>query len=215
MMVNDKDLASLQKQIDSYYLQISENKKRLIQTVLPQRARYMTIVLEDTFQSFNASAILRTAEIFGIQDIHVVAEKNRFRPTVGICRGAIQWLRILQYANTADCIATLKDAGYLIAATSLDYTSIPLEKMQVNQKIALVFGNELVGIKPETMKLADIKIHIPMVGFTKSFNLSVSVALCLQELLKKIKSSGLIWQLTETEKKVLEYNWCKQIVQRK
>jgi tRNA (guanosine-2'-O-)-methyltransferase len=201
--------------IKKWYDQISIHKKELIQQALIHRTQYLTIVLEDVFQPFNASAIVRTAEIFGLQDIHVTELRNNFRPSIGISRGASKWLDIYQHKNTQDCIKSLKERGYLIAAACLNEQSITLETVPVNQKIAVLFGNELIGLSPSTVQQADIAFHIPMFGFTKSFNVSVSVALCLQQLLHKIRSSPLHWQLTQEEKLAVEYVWCKKIIQRK
>lgn len=201
--------------IEKWYNQISDNKKILIQKVLSERTKYVTVALEDVFQPFNASAIVRTAEIFGLQDIHVVTLKNQFKPSTGISRGAVKWLTIQQHQNTSICIEQLKQKGYLIAATCLNEQSVPLEALPVNQKIALLFGNELVGLSPATIQQADIAVHIPMFGFTKSFNVSVSVALCLQQLLQKVRASPIDWHLTTGEKLFIEYEWCKKLVQRK
>lgn len=195
--------------------QISDHKKELIQQALANRTRYITVVLEDVFQPFNASAIIRTAEIFGLQDVHTTELRNSFRPSVGISRGAFKWLDIYQYKNSSDCITSLKEEGYIIAAACLNEQSVTLETVPINQKIAILFGNELVGLSPSTIKQADIAFHIPMFGFTKSFNVSVSVALCLQQLIHKIRSSTTAWQLTPEEKLAIEYRWCRQLIQRK
>lgn len=201
--------------MSKWYNQISEHKKILIQQVLHQRTKYVTVALEDVFQPFNASAIVRTAEIFGLQEIHVIALKNQFKPSTGISRGAVKWLTIQQHQNASMCIEQLKQKGYLIAATCLNEQSVPLDTVPVNQKIALLFGNELVGLTPETIQQADLAVHIPMFGFTKSFNVSVSVALCLQQLLQKVRASTIDWQLTPEEKLTIEYEWCKKLIQRK
>jgi tRNA (guanosine-2'-O-)-methyltransferase len=205
----------MQEMTKQWYNQISQHKKELIQQALINRTRHITIVLEDVFQPFNASAIIRTAEIFGLQDIYATELRNTFRPSVGISRGATKWLDVHQFQNTSDCIKNLKEKGYLIAATCLNEQSAKLETLPVNQKIALLFGNELVGLAPSTIEQADIAFHIPMFGFTKSFNVSVSVALCLQQLLHKIRQPTIKWELTQEEKLAIEYAWCKQLIQRK
>ncbi|RTL06879.1 TrmH family RNA methyltransferase [Candidatus Dependentiae bacterium] len=202
--------------IEKWYQQISEHKKNLIEQVLAQRTRYVTVALEDVFQPFNASAIIRTAEIFGLQDMHVISVKNQFKPSIGISRGAVKWLNIKEYEHPASCIAQLKKQGYIIAATCLNEKSIPIQDLPVNQKTALLFGNELVGLSKESIALADIPVHIPMYGFTKSFNVSVSVALCLQQLIAKIRTSPTIpWRLNDEEKRAIEYRWCQQLIKRK
>ncbi|HTM06113.1 MAG TPA: RNA methyltransferase [Patescibacteria group bacterium] len=205
----------MQQTIKQWYEQISTHKKELMQHALAQRTKYVTIVLEDVFQPFNASAIVRTAEIFGLQDVHVTELRNNFRPSVSISRGATKWLDVYQHQSTSVCIKNLKEKGYLIAASCLNEESIKLETVPIDQKIALLFGNELVGLASSTIEEADIAFHIPMFGFTKSFNVSVSVALCLQHLMQKIRQSTFLWQLTEDEKILIEYTWCRQLTQRK
>jgi tRNA (guanosine-2'-O-)-methyltransferase len=201
--------------IQNWYKAISAHKKERIKQVLAGRTRHITIALEDTFQPFNASAILRTAEIFGIQDIHVVECRNSFRPSVGISRGAVKWLDIHRYTNAATAIKRLKDEGFCIAATSLTSESLPIDQLPVHQKTALFFGNELIGLTPTIMAAADIAVHIPMFGFTQSFNVSASVAICLQQLVSTLRASNIAWQLTQEEQLILEYQWCKQLVNRR
>lgn len=201
--------------INKWYQQISTHKRDLVKHALNQRTKYVTVALEDVFQPFNASAIVRTTEIFGLQDLHVITPKNEFRPSIGISRGAIKWLTIKQYNDTPSCIETLKQNGYLIAATCLNEQSIALDQLPINQRIALLFGNELVGLSSDTIKQADMTVHIPMFGFTKSFNVSVSVAICLQHIVNKIRSSTIAWRLNQEERVFIEYMWCKQLTQRK
>jgi tRNA (guanosine-2'-O-)-methyltransferase len=200
--------------IDALDAGITAHKCELIKKILPERTRHVTLILEDTFQSLNASAITRTAEIFGLQDIHAIENRNTFKGTTGIARGAFKWLSIYRHASTIDCMKALKSAGYTIVATSPVDSSVPLEKIPVDQKLALLFGTEWAGLSTEAAQLADYTTFIPMYGFTKSFNLSVSVGICLQEIMSKIRADNSInWRLSLDEQKEICLQWTKKIIE--
>jgi tRNA (guanosine-2'-O-)-methyltransferase len=183
---------------------LSERKKELIQRVVNERTRHITLVFQDTYQPLNASAAMRTAEIFGLQDVYTIEQRNPFRSSVGISRGAVSWIDIHRFQDPHACFDRLKELDYVIVATTLTADAIPINQVPIDKKIALVFGNELRGVTQELLDRAEIKTYIPMYGFTQSFNLSVSVGICLQELMPKIRSSELInWPLSCEEKESL------------
>lgn len=189
---------------------LSERKKELIKKVVFERTRHVTLVFQDTYQPLNASAAIRTAEIFGLQDVYTIEQYNAFRSSVGISRGAVSWVDIHRFQDTKTCFDRLKELGYEIVATTLTADAIPINQVPVDKKIALVFGNELNGISQEVLDRADIKTYIPMYGFTQSFNLSVSVGICLQELMPKIRSNDAIdWRLSGTEQEMLSKKFTK------
>lgn len=192
-------------------LGVSERKKNLIEKVVNERTRHVTLVFQDTYQPLNASAAIRTAEIFGLQDVYTIEERNPFRSSVGISRGAVSWIDIHRFPNSQTCFEQLKNNGYLIAATTLTSDAISIDQVPVNKKIALVFGNELRGVTKDLLDQADIKTYIPMYGFTQSFNLSVSVGICLQELIPKVRLSNEIdWRLSCTEQELLIQKFMKK-----
>ncbi len=192
-------------------LGVSERKKNLIEKVVNERTRHVTLVFQDTYQPLNASAAIRTAEIFGLQDVYTIEERNPFRSSVGISRGAVSWIDIHRFPNSQTCFEQLKNNDYLIAATTLTSDAITIDQVPIDKKIALVFGNELRGVTKDLLDQADIKTYIPMYGFTQSFNLSVSVGICLQELIPKVRSSNEIdWRLSCTEQELLIQRFMKQ-----
>ncbi|MDH5603344.1 MAG: RNA methyltransferase [Cyclobacteriaceae bacterium] len=197
---------------------ISEHKKKLMDKVLDQRTRFVTVVLEDIYQSHNASAVLRSCDCFGVQDVHVIENRNRYSVDPTVAMGSSKWVDILRYntndRNTTTCLRGLKKEGYSIIATTPEPMSESINDVELTGKIALVFGTELTGLSEEALALADNKVKIPMYGFTESFNISVCAALFLNIIRDKLNKSDLDWQLTREEKIAIKLNWCKKVVKR-
>ena len=196
---------------------VTEHKRRRMDEVLAQRTRRVTVVLEDIVKPHNASAVVRTCDCFGVQDLHIV--ENRYDYDVNPCvtRGASKWIDLLRYRqegrnNTEICYEHLRSQGYRIYATSPHADSTDLCSIDVTDKVALVFGNELEGVSDYAMAQADCTVAIPMYGFTESFNLSVSAAICLYELSQRLRDSTVEWQLSDAEKDELKLKWYRQIV---
>jgi tRNA (guanosine-2'-O-)-methyltransferase len=197
---------------------ITEHKKELIETVLAKRTRYVTVVLEDIYQAHNASAVVRTADCFGVQDVHVIEGRNQYDVNPQVLRGAGKWVDIIKYEgeenNTKKCFARLKDAGYrLVGTTPHDY-GVPLTNFEAEQPVALVFGTEETGLSAQAMEHIDHYLRIPMYGFTESFNLSVSAAICLYQITTNLYTSNVDWQLSDNEKADIRLAWYKKIVRR-
>lgn len=199
---------------------VSDHKKLTIEKVLNLRTRYITVVLEDIFQSQNASAVIRTCECMGLQDVHIVENISKYSINPRVLKGANKWMNIKHHTskkenNTITCIEKLKSDGYkiLIADPAEDGTSV--YDIDVTQhKLALLFGNELHGISPEAMAHADLKTKIPMYGFTESLNISVSVAICLNALVTKLHLADIDTGLTQEEKGNIRLAWYRKIVRK-
>ncbi|WP_370087076.1 TrmH family RNA methyltransferase [Ekhidna sp.] len=192
---------------------VSENKKTHIDRVLSQRTRHLTLVFEDIDKPHNVSAVLRTAECMGIQDLHFIKNKNDYTVNPIISQGAAKWVTMHHHNkandNIAECYQSLREQGYQIFATSLHETSRSIDDIDPAMKTAIVFGTEADGITREAGENADGFVHIPMSGFTESFNLSVSAAIFLTVL--KSKLNGLP-PLKEEEKLALRSEWYRKIV---
>jgi tRNA (guanosine-2'-O-)-methyltransferase len=197
---------------------VTEERKAKFEQVLRNRTRHLTIVLEDIYQPHNASAVLRSCDCFGIQDVHIVENRNKYTVNPDIALGSSKWLTQINYKNhsnnTMECMIRLKDSGYKIIATSPRKNETILEELDITQKTALVFGTELTGISAEVVKQADGFIKIPMFGFTESFNISVSAALCMHTLVHKLHQSTLDWHLTEEEKTHITLQWLRNSIQK-
>jgi tRNA (guanosine-2'-O-)-methyltransferase len=199
---------------------VSDHKKEFIDKILNDRTRYVTVVLENIYQSQNASAVLRTCECMGVQDVHVVENTARYQLNVRVLKGSDKWLSIHRYRdkhlnNTEQCFRDLREKGYRIMVADPSPDGVSIEDVDFTQdRTALVFGNELNGASAYAIESADQKITIPMYGFTESLNLSVSVAISLTTVLRKIRQWGGDIYLSEQEKQMLKLMWYRKIVKR-
>lgn len=187
------------------------------QSVLSYRTRYITVVLEDLFQSHNASAVIRTCDCFGIQDVHFIENTFSYQENPEVSMGASQWININRYNkyenNTEDAIKSLKKQNYRIIATSPHSNENTIQNLDISKgKIALIFGSELPGLSKIAMQMADEYIKIPMFGFTESFNISVSAAIFLYELRNKLNNSEINWTLSAEERNDILAEWLKKSV---
>lgn len=213
-----KTLNLKQKKELSDYLSnfVSDNKKNKINEIVLNRTRHLTVVLEDIFQSQNASAVLRTCDCFGIQDVHIIENKYLYELNPDVELGSAKWLSINKYNtqenNTQEALDKLKNQGYKIIATTPHRNDLLISDLEVNDKIALVFGTEKDGLSEIAMQNADAYVKIPMYGFTESFNISVSAAMSIFYLSEKIRNSAISWQLTEEEMYEIKINWFSNVI---
>jgi len=210
---------SFQKAFKAYLrTYVTPHKQQLIREVLSKRTRRFSLVLEDIYKPHNASAVLRTCDCFGIQDVHVIEKSKEYHINPYVTRGAAQWITLHKYFNqegssVQDCFGTLRKSGYKIFATSPEAESIPVQELDSSQKIAIVFGNEHEGVSEEVKRSCDGMVHIPMHGFSESFNISVAAAIFLYELTKgKSLESDPDYLLSEEEMDEIEYQWIRDIV---
>ena len=205
--------------IDHFLKCITDERKALFEELIQKRTTYLTVVLENIYQPLNASAVLRSCDCFGIQDVHVIENYNEFKPDREVAMGASNWLTVNRYDknenNTLDCIQSLKNQGYRIVATSPHNSQTDLINFDLSKgKIALFFGTEVEGLSDVVLESADEYLHIPMYGFTESFNLSVSAAICLYEMRMKMEKENIKWQMTEDEKNQVLLNWLRYSIDR-
>ncbi|HZL11375.1 MAG TPA: RNA methyltransferase, partial [Prolixibacteraceae bacterium] len=199
---------------------ITTERLALFNKILSLRTNYLTVVLEDIFQTQNASAVLRSADCFGIQNVHVIENRNKFQVNADVVRGASNWVSVNHYneesMNTVNAIRKLKQDGYRIIATSPHEHDVDLETFDLEKgKAAFIFGTERPGLTDIAKNEADEFMKIPMVGFTESLNLSVSVAVTMHHLTHKLRSHPSIhWQLTDDEKQKLLLNWLRMSIKR-
>ena len=198
---------------------VTSQRKSIFRQVLENRTRYITVVVEDVYQSHNASAIIRTCEGVGIQDVRIIEKRNTFEVNPHISLGASKWLTIKDYHDTENpiiqSINELKSNNYRIVATVPDESAVKLDDFDLNPgKTALFFGTELTGLSSEAIDFADEYLYIPMYGFTRSFNVSVSAAVILYTLIRKLHTSDLKWKLEENDKELIYYQWLKQSVKK-
>lgn len=198
---------------------VSENKQSKFDEVIRNRTRYITVVLEDIYQSHNASAVLRTCECLGIQDVHVIENAYKYMVNPKVALGASKYLTIKTYNsenyNTNNCLAFLRQNGYRIIATTPRNDATLLKDIDINKgPIALFFGTEIAGLTDVALANADESVHIPIYGLTESYNISVSAALILYELITRLRQSGIPWNLRLEEETEIRIQWAKSIIRK-
>ncbi|MCF6358879.1 MAG: RNA methyltransferase [Draconibacterium sp.] len=198
---------------------ITPERLTLFNRVVEYRTKYITVVLEDIFQSQNASAVLRSCDCFGVQDVHIIENRNKFQLDTEVSLGSSKWLTLNKYNreknNSLEAIQSLKKQGYKIVATTPHFNDQKLPDFDITAgKTALVFGSELPGVSDIIMNEADEFLKIPMFGFTESFNISVSAAIVLHHLTDKMRNSKVDWQLSEREKTDIKIQWIKTTVKK-
>jgi len=195
---------------------ITPNRKATFEKVLSYRTRHLTVVLEDIYQKHNTSAVVRSCDIFGVQDIHIIENKYNSYVSNDVAKGAQKWIDFYEYNeqayNTKNCIEDLRNKNYQIIATTPHEDSCLLNDFDITKKSAFVFGVEKGGVSDYIMNEADGYLKIPMFGFTESLNISVAVAIILQSLTERLRKSDVNWRLTESEKAEKRLNWCKKTI---
>ena len=193
---------------------ITENKREKIVSVLNDRTRHFTVLLEDIYQPHNASACLRSCDCLGLQDVHIVESRNDYRPNNNVSMGSSKWLTLHRYHRAESASETLKARGFRLIATSPNEDGYDLSTLPIDKPVALLFGSEHKGLSASAMAAAEGYLRIPMYGFTESFNISVTLALAISRLVERLRESGLAWQLSDEEKKELTLRFYRRIVTR-
>ena len=191
---------------------LTPRRKELFEKVLSQRTDHITVVAQDVYQLHNTSAVVRSCDVFGIQDLHIIEENLPRRIDKEIAMGAQKWVDVHRYNSSRECISTLKNKGYRIVATSPHDNSTMLEDFDISKPCAIFFGTERDGLSEEILSQADETIKIPMYGFTESLNISVAAAIILQTLRAKLKNSDISWQFDEVRKNEVRMDWTRKTI---
>ena len=191
---------------------ITDNRKENFLKVLKNRTKHFTIAVEDVFQMHNASAVMRSCEVFGIQEMHVIEERFGKRIDKEIAMGAQKWVDISKYDSVTNCVDTLKNKGYQIIATTPHENDCLLEDFDISKPSALFFGTEKDGLSDAILSRADGFLKIPMVGFTESLNISVSAAIIIQNITNRLRNSEINWKLTDDEILVKRLDWARKSI---
>jgi tRNA (guanosine-2'-O-)-methyltransferase len=191
---------------------LTENRKNKFERVLQSRTNHFTVAIEDVFQMHNTSAVMRSCEIFGIQQLNVVEEKYGKKIDKEIAMGAQKWVDINRFDSISACVSDLKSKGYRIIATTPHDDDCLLDDFDISTPAALFFGTERNGLSEEVLKEADGFLKIPMVGFTESLNISVSAAIIIQNLMNRLRQSDIKWHLSEDEILEKRLEWAKNSI---
>ncbi|MGP8215922.1 MAG: TrmH family RNA methyltransferase [Bacteroidia bacterium] len=195
---------------------VTEERKKRFYEVIQNRTRYVSISLEDIYQPHNASAVLRSCDCFGIQDVHIIENENKYTVNPDVALGSYKWLTMHRYNskpnNTTFCVESVKSKGYAIAVTSPHKDSYTIENVPLDKKLALFFGTEMQGMSEQLEKSAELFVKIPMMGFTESFNISVAAAISMYTLSKRLRGENIQWKLSETEKEEIMLQWLRNTI---
>ena len=195
--------------LESY---LTDNRRQRFNQVLNHRTKHFTIAIEDVYQLHNTSAVIRSCDVFGIQEINIIEEINVKRIDREIALGAQKWVDLNRFQSVGSCIDDLKTKGYQIVATSPHATDDVLQDFDITPKSCFFFGRETEGLSEEVLNKADHHLRIPMYGFTESLNISVSAAIILQHVMTKLRRSKINWHLTEEERRVKRMDWIKKTI---
>ncbi|MTG98609.1 MULTISPECIES: TrmH family RNA methyltransferase [Myroides] len=191
---------------------LTESRVERFKEVLVNRTKHITVVAEDVYQLHNTSAVMRSCEVFGVQELRVIEQKFGKRIDKEIALGAEKWVDIHRYSTVQSSIDDVKSKGYQIVATTPHVEANHLEDFDITKPSAIFFGTEKTGLSPEIIEQADAYIKIPMVGFTESLNISVSAAVIIQNLTTRIRQSNVSWQLTEAELIEKRIDWARKSI---
>ncbi len=216
-MNENKDAAYNARLCDFFRSMKLEKRNELMDKVLHDRTRYIAVALENIYQPHNASAVLRSCDCFGVQDVHIIENSYQYELNPHVSLGAAQWLNLHRYDtgdnNTPECINNLKKEGYRIVATTPDPEAVSIHDFDVTKgKFALLFGTEKFGLTAVACAMADESIRIPMYGFTESFNISVSVSLCLFHFTERIRAEKASWRLSAEEQTDIYLQWLRNTI---
>ncbi len=209
-MLND---AELYDRLSSF---ISENKRALFDRIAPERTHHVTVVLEDIYQPHNASAVVRTCDLLGVQNIHIIENRNKYVMNPDVTLGSSKWTDMHRYRehedNSLACVDRLKKDGYLLVATTPRAESHTPHDVPLDRPLAFCFGTELTGLSGTIMRHADVHLRIPMYGFTESYNISVSAAITLFTVMERLRAGAGHWRMSEEQLIALKLAWARKVV---
>jgi tRNA (guanosine-2'-O-)-methyltransferase len=195
---------------------ISDNKRALFERIAHDRTHHVTVVMEDIYQPHNASAVVRTCDLLGVQNIHIIENRNKYTMNPDVTLGSSKWTDMHRYREHADnslaCVERLKREGYRIVATTPRADSVTPHDIPLNEPLAFCFGTELTGLSETMMSHADIHLRIPMYGFTESYNISVSAAITLFTVMERLRASDVNWRMSDAQLFALKLAWARKVV---
>ena len=208
-----------QKLIEHLQSFVTEERLQLFNQILNQRTRYLSFALENIYQPQNASAVLRTCDCFGLQDVHIIENEYEYNINPKVALGSAKWLSMHRYNekqdNTQEAINSIRKKGYRIVATTPHTNDLSLLNFDLEAGPSVFFfGTELTGLSEAVLDQADEFVKIPMYGFTESFNISVSAAITAHELSTRLRKSNIDWHLKPHEKEELMFKWLAASIKR-
>ncbi len=212
-----KGMKTIEEQVKYLREFVVDDKNALFERLIQERTDYVTIVMEDLYQSHNQSAVMRSADCYGIQNVHLIENRNRYDSTSTVSQGAREWLTIHRHRksgnNTPEALAELKSAGYRIIATTPHTNDVLVDELDLAKgKMAFILGTELTGVSDTVFEQADEFVKVPMYGFTESLNVSVCGAIIMYSVMQRLRRSGIDWHLTDKRKSEVLFQWYKNAI---
>jgi tRNA (guanosine-2'-O-)-methyltransferase len=178
-----------------------------IDRVLAARLQSLAAAVEDTYDPHNAAATIRTSEVLGLQDLHVIEPHERFSAAKGVTRGSHRWVELHRWGSALAATSALRARGCRVLAT-LPGAAASIEDIDVETPLVVLFGNEHDGLTSEAIAGCDGSVSVPMFGFTESYNLSVTVALAMSRLAARRRAYlGQLGDLDPTRRARLRARW--------
>lgn len=210
-------MKTIREQVDYLRNFVVDEKNALFERLIRERTDYVTVVLEDLFQSHNQSAVMRSADCYGIQDVHLIENRNAYDPSSTVSQGAREWLTLCRHRelenNTLATIRELKAAGYRIIATTPHTNDVFIDDLDLGRgKMAFFFGTELTGLSQQVIEEADEFVKVPMYGFTESLNVSVCAAIVMYSVMQRLRRSEIDWHLGEEKRDSVLLQWYRNAI---
>lgn len=204
--LGQREKAHYKKVLEHIYPLLTIDRRQKIERVVVGRNFRHAVVMENIYDRGNTSAVVRSAEAFGLANVHVIETFDKFKESQRTTAGADKWVELNKWKSTAEFVQAMKKQGKQIIVTHLDASSKPLDEIDFTQDSAIVLGNEKDGASAEMIAAADHRVIIPMAGFVQSFNISVAGALCFYQLAQREKQLLKHRQsyLSETEIEILK-----------
>ena len=208
---------SVKEQVEYLSEFVTDYKNDLFRRLIAERTSYVTMVLEDFYQQHNCSAVLRSCDCFGIQNVHIIENMNTFTDNSEISMGASDWLTIHRHRkrenNTIETIDILKSQGYRIIATTPHEQDTFIDQIDLHKgKMAFCMGTELTGLSDDVLTRADEFVKVPMYGFTESYNVSVCAALLMYSVVQRLRQTEIDWHLSDEERDQVIFAWYKRSI---
>lgn len=193
---------------------MTERRLQRIRAVVAERTRSVVPVVEGLVNTGNVSAVMRSAEALGYQDVHVMKGSNeRYKHSQRTAGGAQRWLDVWRWDTPARSAAHLRESGYRLVATHLHAETVPIRELDFTQPTAFIFGNEEEGVSDAMMEHVDVACEVPLPGFTESFNVSVAAAVALYHAQQdRLDRQGRHADLTDDEQVRLVARFCLRSV---
>lgn len=210
-------MKTVREQVEYLRNFVLAEKNELFERLIRERTDYVTVVLEDLYQSHNQSAVMRSADCYGIQDVHLIENRNAYDPSSTVSQGAREWLSLHRHReledNTLVTLDELRKAGYRIIATTPHTQDVLVDELDLKKgKMAFFFGTELTGLSEQVIAQADEFVKVPMYGFTESLNVSVCAAILMYSVVQRLRQTEIDWHLSEERKYEVLFQWYRRTV---